>query len=53
MWFNQRVVGGHFVSVVKEVQTNPDGLVVLDIELIDTSQPSQDIHIDQQLFERF
>ena len=53
MWLNQRVVGGHFVGVVKEVQQNQDGLVVVNLELIDTSNASQDTSVVNQLLERF
>ena len=51
VWFNQRVVNDQFVSIVKEVEQTSDG-VVLTLELIDTSNPMEDVYVLNQLLER-
>jgi len=51
VWFNQRVVNNQFVSIVKEVEQTSDG-VVLTLELIDTSNPMEDVYVLNQLLER-
>jgi len=48
IWFNQKVRNGQFVSIVKEVGQTSDG-IVLTLELIDTSNPMEDVYVVNQL----
>jgi len=48
-WFNERVVGGQFVSRVKGVETSMEGENILVLELIDTSDPYEDKYVAEEL----
>jgi len=47
--FNQRVVDQQFVSMVKNITESSTGELTVDLILIDTSDPSEDKYIHQQL----
>lgn len=50
VWFSSRVVDKQFVSVVKEIfGVDEEGVIKIGVSLIDTTHPSKDIYVEQEL----